>query len=214
MKKEQEKPKATKKTAEEKGIEEPVVGDEPSWYHYLIVLGVLVGIFLFFYFGYNYYDDNYVEKPNITSNVTYKYPYTVGNITYNIYFHSPVDDIEKSDYKIQLKKSDMLTTADFTFVFKDYNGTDNGEVSVAAGKLMRFVETVYGFNVSSDDITHFNETTCANSTTLEKVVVFDPYKNENGVFFERKTGCIKVYTDAAHKQVEVIDKLIYTMINE
>lgn len=182
----------------------------PSWYHYAIVFAVIVGFFGLVYFGFNYYESKNVHQlDNLLK--TYEYKYKVGNVTYNIAFHYPIEDIETFNYPIVPTKQDLINSINFTFVFKEYNGTDNGKVTVASTKFLRFLRYVYGYRFDEDNFKRFNETSCEDSKPKQKVVIFDPYKNVTIVNYNPENGCIEFDAKSPEDLVKLTDLFIYTL---
>lgn len=193
---------------------------EPSWYHYGIIILAIVGAFFLVYFGFEIYDNFFsnsdVDLPDNRSiyATTYVYPYVVGNITYNINFYYTTNQLDSFNYVIEPDKLQILNTAGFTFVYKDYIGEDNGRVTLASTKFMRFLRFVYNFRFSEENFVRYGNYTCDNSTLANKLVVFDPYQNETGVFFDTRNGCITIQGSNADNLVTVTDKFIYELTKQ
>ena len=213
----------SKEKVERVSAEKIAKDDEPSWYHYVIVLIVFGLVIYGGYYGFNYIDSTYAKPINIVpeddfglngSLVLTKYPYKVGNVTYNIYFHDEVDNIALYDFVVEPSKIDILNTAEFILSFDVYNGTDNGEVTKASTKFVSFVKMVYRFEFDLESFVMHNESSCSTSSLKYKVVEFDPNSNETGVFFDEKTGCVKFLAENPKDMVKLSDKFIYDMIFE
>ena len=214
------KEKSTKKEKVENTDIKEETSEEPSWYHYLIVIGVIVGIFFVFYIGFEVYENlnSNNSNPNFSGNSTYsqtfKYPYKVGNITYNLNFYYTTDQLDSFNYTIEPNKLDILNSRNFTFVFKEYNGTDNGRVGLASTKLMRFLRIVYKFDFNPENFVNYGNYSCLNSTRSNKIIVFDPYKESTGVFFNRTSGCINIDGVDADQLVATTDKFMYELTKQ
>lgn len=219
--------KATKKSSDSKiveikedniekvKVEKALVDDEPSWYHYVIVLLVLFGSVAGMYFGYEYYDK--MKKEDLANyeplRETFDYPYVVGNITYNIEFHNTFDYLDRHPVPIELKKENIWESNNITFAYYIYNGTDNRYVTVSSVKLMKLFQYVY--NMNFDPVESFkmiNESNCSTSTVKAKVVVFYPYSDRNGVFYNQSNGCVEVLSRTPKEMVLVEDTLMYNFI--
>ncbi len=183
--------------------------DEPEWYHYVIVLAAFVGFFAIIYFAVDYYDNRNNPEP-VNQTLTYLYTYTQGNVTYNIQFHSPVEEISNLNYMIEPTKYDMLNTVTFRVSFMEYNGSDNGEVSVGATKLIAFLKRVYFVNFPVERFVLYNETNCSASSLSNKVIIFNPYTQENEVLMD-SNGCIEVNSAGAENFISVVDKFLYEL---
>ena len=187
--------------------------DEPRWYHYLIVSLCFIALFIGFYLILDYFE---TESPNPNINVElYMYHFKVGERNGSIQFYTPIKKIEDLDYPIKVSKYDFLNSKRIILSFMEYNGTDNGEVTLVSGRLAPFIKHVYSFDLDPyEDIKHINESNCSTSTLDEKVVTFNPYSDRNGVFYNESNGCIEFLTDDATKMKELGDKFFYTLINE
>ncbi len=106
----------------------------------------------------------------------------------------------------------MLNTLNFSRTFFIYNGTDNGQVAVTSIKVRNFLKYVY--NVNFDGVFYFNESNCSNSNLNSKVMVFDINSTRNGVFYNKKNGCVTFETTSAKNIVLLGDKFIYEMIKQ
>lgn len=193
--------------------------DEPKLYHYLIVLFVIVGLFFAVYFGFNLYSDNFGDNDVVLNNsdnkVLNKYQYKKGNVTYNFYFHNEVSDIRDSEMVIEPTKYNILNTREFLFTYMEYNGSDNGKVTVSSGLLMSFFKKVYGFTFNPDEnIKLINSTDCSNSTASHKVIIFNPYSDKEGVYFNQSNGCINVLSKSPERIIFVGEKFLYEILNE
>jgi len=183
--------------------------EEPSWYHYLIVLLIFALII-----GSIYFPFGFLDKPNEPTGTAKKFPYEykVKNITYNIEFNNPIDQIESSNIYIQPNKLDVLNTIEFIFSLDKYNGTDNGYVAISATKIANLFKVVYKFSYDANkNFKQFNSFNCQNATTKNKVITFNPYSNENAVYFTNNS-CIEVNAKSAKDMLLVSDAFIYSMI--
>lgn len=185
--------------------------DEPSWYHYVIILGGILGFFALLIFSFSfYYDDSNIE--NSTS--YYIYDYNEGNISYKIHFNSPVSEIEEFEYIIEPDRLDVLNTVTFKISLMNYSGDANIHVGKSSAKLLSFLKRVYHYNIAVEDVVRFNEFNCMNSTKRDKVITFDVNASKTGVFFDDSTGCVEFLTNDSKEIPSLVDKFIYTLIQE
>jgi len=206
--------KKIKKEVVDKEISIKKVDDnEPSWYHYVIVLLFFGSVFWVVWFAFSFYDEQPIDIHNSSNVVLHKYPYVVGNVTYNIYFQNSVDEIESMDFVVEPNKLDVLNTRRFVMSFMDYNGADNGEVTKSSTKVISFLKNVYRFKFDKDSFKMINESNCSTSSINYKVVLFNPYSNVTGVFYNNSNGCIEFLADSPDKIVSLSDKFIYDVIN-
>lgn len=203
-----------KTTASEKKSEESI-NDEPSWYHYLIVFLVILGVFGVFYYGVEIYgktfDSNSSDKDDLRK--SYIHEYVVDGKTYNLEFQHTFDEIEKFNYSIEVNKYDLLNSKNITLSFGEYNGTDNKPVAIVSVKIMRFLKYVYGVEFGENNFNTLDGVSCKNSTLEEKVMTFNPYANESGVYYNTTTGCVEIKATSPDKFVGVGDTFLYTLIN-
>lgn len=201
---------------EVKAISKKIDDGEPSWYHYVIIFLVLGGILGVFYGGFEIYDKYYGEEISFDPlSTTFNYPYQVGNITYNIQMHYPIDEIKKSNYSIEVSRLEILNSIELIMSFDDYNGTDNGKVTIAGSKLTTFFKKVYHFSFDAEtNFKKFNESNCETSDKQNKVIMYNPYSNRSGVFYNSETSCIEILSQNADEIVKVTDYFMYTLMNE
>ena len=64
----------------------------------------------------------------------------------------------------------------------------------------------------SESFKMINESNCSSSTLDSKVIVFNPYTDKNGVFYNRTNGCIEVFSRTPKEMVLVGDTLLYDLI--
>ena len=196
-----------------KNIDKKNQDDEPRWYHYLIVSLCFIAFFVGLYFALDYFEKE-PQNPNINIKL-YTYNFKVGERNGSIQFYTPTDKIEDLDYPIEVSKHDFLNSKRIILSFMEYNGTDNGEVTLTSGRLAPFIRHVYLIDFDPyEDIKHINESNCSTSTLNEKVVTFNPYSDRNGVYYDESNGCIEFLTNNATKMRELGDKFFYTIINE
>lgn len=183
--------------------------EEAKWYHYVIILGAFFLLFFIVFQVFEYYDSKSELNDSKIKEDAYKYIHKVGDVTYNIYFDIPVSEIEKLDYPIEINPAQIHNTVNFTFVFDEYQEEDNAQVGSGAIKLQRFLRMVYHFSFTEKNVKTSTELTCENSTRANKLVFFDPYSEESGVFYDRSTGCIQINAQDARESRIVVDNLIY-----
>jgi len=215
------------KKIEKERVQADVVNqdDEPSWYHYIIVFMIFASIFGVFYLGYYFFYEDQSNIGNLTGMnntsldnnspvVLTKYPFVQGNITYNLFFHNTIDEIEAMNFPVQVDKLDLLNTRSFIMAFDNYNGTDNGEVARGSTKLVSFFSLVYTFEFNNESFVRTDVIDCSNSTLSEKVITFNPYSERVGVFYNQTNGCISFETDNPKDVVDLVDKLIYGVVKD
>ena len=184
--------------------------DEPSWYHYLIVLGAFFTVFAVIYFAFEIFDTQDANPQVLTQ--TYPYEHKVGNVTYSINFHYPLEELLVTSYPIEVNEQDFFNSITMRIGFLEYNGTDNGRVTIASSKMVSLLKGVYHFQFPVERFVRFNETmSCLNSTSSDKILVYNPYSNRNGVFID-ENSCITVEATNADELVKVNDKFIFNLI--
>lgn len=196
--------------------EEEKSQEQPSILHYLIVLGILVGGLFVFAFVFEFFADS--TGPQLDRNATpeesYRYEFVRSNATYNIELSAPIEDINRYNFTIEPTRLEVLNTQSFTFSFDTYEGSDNGQVSMSAIKLRRFLDRVYFFNFDSNESFTTTDTfTCDNSTPQHRVVEFKPRADVSGVFSE-DNGCFVVKSTQPNLMPFVIDDLLVSIMEE
>lgn len=199
---------------EKKEKVEEIVDDEPSWYHYVIILLILFGILAGIYYSFEFFNQR--TGPNVgdgSDQLLYKHK--VGNITYNIYFTVPISELEKLSYPLELSELDLFGTISVRYAFQEYNETDNGFISVSAIKLRRFLDNVYRLDGPAENETfvQFNETNCSDSDENHRVITFDPYQDRDGVFVD-ENGCVIFATDEPEEMRVLVDYFIYETVRQ
>ena len=190
--------------------------DEPRLYHYAVVILIIVGIFFGMYFSFNLYSQYFGgdEVENVNGSTLYMYSHKIANVTYNLKFHSPVSDFESSNLITEPEKIDVLNTRELIFTFKEYNGSDNGKVTVTSGFLLSFFRNVYAFSFNPEEnVKLFNESNCNTSNKSYKVVIFDPYSEREGVFYNETNGCITIESQTPERLIFVGEKFAYDILN-
>lgn len=217
------------KTSEKKVVEK-VVGEkvtktskkeefdeEPTLFHYSVVLLVLAAIFGLLYVGFEYYDaktnDGAINNPNLKIKL-YKYPFKVNDVEYSIQFYNPVSDLEKSDLPIGISKEDLLSTQDFKFIFSS-DSSSHGEVIKVSGRLFPFLKNVYRFPLDTrQDIISSDNLSCEDSTTDVKYIFFNSNATKNEVVYDNSNGCITFKTISPELMGTLGDKFFLEMINQ
>lgn len=212
MSKKMQSAKKEKEVVEDVEVLTEINDDEPSWYHYLLVFVIMGLIFLGIYGIYYFVEGKNFSEPINNQSVLIKYPYKVGNITYNLYFENSFEELENMDVEFNLNKLDLLNTQTFTMSFLEYNGTDNGQVSKGSTKLVSFLRLVYNFKFDEGSFVMHNVTNCTSSSLENKVIVFNPYSDKEGVFYNSTNGCIEFLTYNATHTVDLVDKFMYEII--
>jgi hypothetical protein len=203
-----------KKNIEKKDFQK--ADEEPSWYHYMVILGIIFFVFVVAYFGAEifrgyFYEENQINVSN--SSNTYPYSFKAGDITYNIFFNSPIEILDELNYTIEINEFDILNTQSFMLSYGVYNGSDNGLVSVSSIKLVRFLKARYFFKFPEDAFNNLADLNCSNSEENHKVMTFDPYADETGVFYN-ENYCIEFKSEGPELMMSVIDKLIWEIVKE
>ncbi len=200
---------------EAKSIEIKEDSGEPSWYHYVIVFLVFFAAIGIFYGAFEVYDNFFGDTKNVEDlKKTYIYPYKLGNTTYNVEFHYPIDELVQMTYPIEVSTLDLINSIEIINSFYEYNGTDNGKVTVTASKITSFFKRVYFFSFDADvNFKSINESNCTTSTLRDKVIIYDPYSDKNGVFYNESNGCIQVLSQTPDDLIKVGDYFIFSLIN-
>lgn len=184
--------------------------DGPSWFHYLIILGILVLLVLLAIFisEWHYQSSEVDLNKTVDLNNTYIYKFKQGNVTYNVHLGASTTDLDKYNFSIEPTKYDVLNTLNFRFSFDTYNGSDNGQVSMSAIKLRRFLSSVYNFKFDANSSFHSTDNiTCENSTSTKKIVTFNPRSSNSGVFLD-SNGCMMINSTQPNLLPFVVDSLM------
>jgi hypothetical protein len=193
------------------------VDEEPTLFHYTIVLIVLGIIFGILFVGFEYYDektnDGAINNPNLNIKL-YKYPFKVNGDDYSIQFYNPISDLEKSNLTIGITKDDLLNTQDFKFIFAT-DSSSNGEVVKVSGRLFPFLKNVYRFPLNSQlNIISSDNLTCENSSLDVKYIFFNSNSTTNEVVYDNLTGCITFKTTDPKLMGTLGDKFFLDIINQ
>jgi hypothetical protein len=199
----------------------PIENEEPELKHYLIVIliFILVGFTIFGCFKvYEYYEtkdrhDNLEDR--------YKYPYKIGNVTYNIEFFSPFEKIKELNYPIEVSKLDLLNTIDFRIVHLNYTLEERQKdfgynVGKASSRIVGFLNQIYFFSFKIEKNLGFysNQLNCSNSTLKNKVIIFNPKANTNKIKYSLQNGCIEFLSKSPEEMVYLGDAFLYKFIKE
>ena len=210
------KSKKTEKVEEIKQTSQSEDDEEPSWYHYVIVLAVLLGgLFLILFISDKFSSsDDLVPVENSSEYVSkYVYEHEIGKTKYNIQISLPTEDILALDYRNEISHFELLNTISYTFAFDTYNGTDNGFVTVSASKLRRFLSAVYFADFKNTSFQTLPNYSCANSTTSNRVIELRVNQNESGIF-EDENGCIILSSTEAKTLPWVADYFMVTVLKD
>jgi len=198
-------------------VEETNNDDEPSWYHYLIVLLVLSGFIYGIYFIINYNlsnSDDIFNNNNlriINDSKIYPYKHIINNVTYNLQYNYPINILNSSNISLEINKYNLLNSRKIIFSFYDYNGTDNKQVTIASVKLMKLLKYLFKFNFDEVDFQKINKFNCSNSNNDTKIIIFNPYSNQTGVFYNNN-GCIEINSKTPKELVYVNDVFMFNLI--
>lgn len=189
--------------------------ESPSWYHYVIVLGVFFLIGFVVYIGFEIYDkySNPDIKDVFEDNSKLIYEYQREGVTYNLELDNSVETLERLNFSIQTQKIDILNTIDIIFSFDTYNGTDNGYVTRSSVKLKRFLDVVYFFQFDQGDFTTLDNLTCINSTKNNRIVTFTINSTRSGVF-EDENGCLSFESTTPQELPAVVDTFMIHIVED
>lgn len=193
--------------------------EEPTFFHYTIIIlfFIIGGIIL--YQVLNFFDSTI--DPNSTINNSnkpiqfYDYSFIMSNgKSAKIQFYAPPDSVKNFNYPIEISKIDLLNSKNIYLSFMEYNGSDNGEISRTSLRLVPFLRDVllFSFDVETD-LYKYENLNCQNSSVDNKVIVFNPYSDKTGVFYDGE-GCIEFLTQDPKDMRYIGDKFFYTLINE
>jgi hypothetical protein len=204
------------KKGEPKVVEDKVeVDEEPSWYHYVIVLLVFFAIVYGVFFLYHFFTvQSYEDVKNSEEYVAkYYYKHKIGNVTYNIQITLPEEDILNLKYHNDISHFDLLNSYKYTFLFENYTGGDNGFVTISSIKLRRFLSTIYFANFNNESFKEVPEISCKNSTFSKRVITFRVNQNVSGIF-EDENGCIIFSSRSAKELPLVVDYALLSVLKE
>lgn len=201
--------------SKKKVIEEKT--ENPSWYHYLVILGGFALIFVVISMIINVYNSSQeIEIVDVLeTDETYSYTHKVGNVSYTILLVEPLENLRKLNYVVEPNLLDILNTLSFKFSFGEYNGTDNGQVSLAATKLRKYLSLVHFITFEQEDFLSNITPSCDGSTKTNRIVTFEINSSisVSGVF-EEENGCIRVISSNAIEFPYIMDYFIVSILQE
>lgn len=199
------------KDVEKKHAKKKDNDEEPSWYHYAIIIGTIIGLFAIAYIGFELFYPNEEQKNSNLNIELHEYKYKIGNVTYVIPFHSKVTDIIRMDYPIEPDKYDIYNTIRFNMSFYIYDGNDTGYITVASSKLTNFLKKAFHMNFDTDSFNLVNESNCSTSNNRNKVIIFEINETNPGVFLDEESGCIRIVSTNNKEMINVTDKFIFEL---
>ena len=198
-----------KKSFEEKFLKEKIIEDdgEPSFFHYLTILTIIFLIFFGLYYFFK--SDTICEKIVLKDSVKYKCPLKIQNRSGSLEFFSTIEDVRKYNFEVP-KKKEVLNTKEFILSFNNYNGSDNGQVSLVSTRIVGILK-VFGFKFFEDSFQKFQNISCKNSSIDKKVIWFNPYSNESKVSL-KSNGCIVLEAENIEDFIKVGDKFLLSLV--
>lgn len=193
--------------------------DEPSWYHYLIVL-VVIGLIVFGIVGLSNLNKSGKNEITQVDNSTgekvifHKYKYEYNGKTINIAFRNTEEVLYDFQLNSEVDLKDILNSQHLNMMFYEYNGTDNGYVGIGSGFLTSFLTVVHNMHFDKIETVDKENFTCNNSTPENKYLLFDPYSDREGIFYDLETGCVKFETYDAKRMILLTEKLVYDNVVE
>jgi len=211
------------------------VDDEPSWYHYVIVLLVFILVFFGVYYLFIANPDSIALNETSSGNVTildengtainvslneldvfsnsYSFESTLedgSNINLGLNF--PISELNSFEIPLELSKFDLLNSDSISFSYMTYEDPiDNFIVTKSSIKFMRFLMHVYDVKFLKDSFSNTKIMNCSTSSVENKVFIFNPYLETSGIFYNETSGCIIVGSDSANGILKVLDKYMYNL---
>ena len=185
--------------------------DEPSWYHYAIILACVVLFFVGLY--YVFADKGECKKVvHGEMDTRYKCPVQIHGRSGSVEFLAPIEEVRKYNYISEVSKLDVLNSKQVILSFDEYNGTDNGQVALVSTRVTGVLKAL-GFPFSPEKSFATTDTvTCHNSSLTSKVVLFKPYETENGIFFNVSNGCISIKGTSVEEFQKVGDQFLQDLV--
>jgi len=202
------KTKAIKNKNDDEVIVKELEDSENKFVYYLMLVITIISILFisFVIFLYIQHKDTNVYKGVIF----YKYQYKEGNITYNLEFRYPPQELAKNLSMIPEVKYNLENTVNVTFSFGKYKLRDNANISVAAVSLAQIVKTILHTSVKATNLSQFN---CSTANRLNKVITFNPYAKKDVVYWETPY-CLRINGTSSGDIVYLSNLVIYKILNE
>ena len=145
----------------------------------------------------------------------YKLPLKFNDFEFRMQFYNSKTGIKYLNYEIEPTLEDIVNSKEFFVSFGEYQGTDGGEITRTSARLFPLLRNVLGFELDTlKHITKEKDKSCKDSTLDSKVIIFNPYSEKNGVYYNEENGCIQFLTDDGKKMGGLGDKFFYTIFAE
>ncbi len=195
---------------------EVVDNDEPSWYHYLIVIMIFIGILFGLSQLITYLDSDAINSSSsviVKNESKFYYDFEVRGKNVSVEFSNSKEYLNNLSIPIEISKIDLMNSKEIYFSFSNYSEEDNYDMTVNQYKLGLFMRSLLQLRVDGSHRVSTNIVNCSNSTEAIKVIEFLPYQNISGVFFDG-IGCIQIKSKSVSSFIDVEDKMLLSFLNE
>ena len=191
-----------------KKLKKKNLNDEPSWYHYIFAIIIVIGFFLLLIFGFKAFDNYKNSKVKIEKNgleVFYK-NYNINNISARIEYYTLVNEIENLNFENEISKIDILNSQNFKFVYLE-NST-NEDLIITTSRVFNSLKLVYNYK---NIINELEDIKCSGSTNKIKTIYFNSKANETKIKFNKQNGCIEFLAKNKFDMVKLGDIFLYEL---
>ena len=186
--------------------------EEPSWYHYLIVLVVIAVIIFGIMFLINLGNPDETIKGE-KNGLFYTFKYNYDGTDYNIHFRTDEMTLINEDLLIEPTLEDILNSNNLTMMFYNINGTDNSQLTIGSSFLTSFLTGVHNMKFADFVSVEKEDFNCNGSTLGNKFILIDPSSNREGIFYNKTNGCIQFETYNASRTILLTEKFVYNSIS-
>lgn len=193
--------------------------DEPSWYHYVIVILVFITFLYGFFAFFSYLDSQHatslkdLNNSNVKDSNKFYYNFDIKGKNISVEFNKPKDYLDSLNYSVQVKPINLMNSEEIYFSFANYSKNDNFNMTLSQYKLGLFLRSIYGLRIDGRHRVSSDKFNCSNSSKSVKVIEFLPYSDKNGVFYN-DDGCIQIMSENISNFKIVEDKMLLSFLRE
>ena len=152
------------------------------------------------------------EEPKTTQSTFQTMRYTYDNKPYNIHLRTSQETLKNEEIKTEVKLEEIIDSTDLTMLFQEVNGIDNSKLAKGSTFLTSFLSGVHDMKFVDFRTVENDKLNCDESTLEHKYILFKPYSNREGIFYNEVNGCMIIETKKADRLIFLTEKFVYDII--
>ena len=153
-----------------------------------------------------------IKKPTPQKTTFYKKEYIYDSKSYNIQLRTEEEILKNKEITLEVDMADIVDSESITMLFQKMDGYASTQVTIGSSFLTSFLSGIHDTKFADFREETQDKFNCDKSTLENKYILFMPYSNREGVFYDKTNGCITFETSDSSRTIILTEKLAYALL--